>query len=101
MIRNVALLTSFVSFVSLQTFYRSFGSRQLSFERMERKGLKRFEGFKVLEPFKVCNLRERISHILTKNCHVLGNQTVFSEAERGNCFVCVLLTALQFSKVEF
>ena len=32
----------------------SFGSRQLSFERMEKKkGLKRFKGFDGLEPFKV------------------------------------------------
>ena len=65
---------------------------------MERKGLKRFEGF---EPFKVCTLRERISHVLSKNCNVLGNQTLFSEAERGNCFVLALFTALQFSKLEF
>ena len=54
---------------------------------MERKGLKRFEGFKGFELFKVCTLRERISHVLSKNCHVLGNQTLFSEAERGNCFL--------------
>ena len=86
-IRNIALLTLFLSFVSFQTFYCSFGSWHLSFERMERKGLKRFEGFKGFEPFKVCTLRERISHVLSKNCHVLGNQTLFSEAERGNCFV--------------
>ena len=85
-----------LSFVSFQTFYRSFGSRQPSFERMERKGLKHFKGF---EPFKVCTLRERIGHILSKNCHVLANLTLFSEAERGNCFVCALFTA--FQKVEF
>ena len=68
---------------------------------MERKGLKRFEGFKGFELFKVCTLRERISHVLSKNCHVLGNQTLFSEAERGNCFLQALFTALQFSKLEF
>ena len=66
-----------------------------------KKGLKRFKGFEGLEPFKVCTLRERISHVLSKNCHVLGKQTLFSEAERANCFVCAHFMALQFSKVEF
>ena len=32
----------------------------------KKKGLKRFKGFNGLEPFKVCTLRERISHVLSK-----------------------------------
>ena len=58
---------------------------------MERKGLKRFKGFEGSEPFEVCTLHERISHILSKNCHVLGRQTLFNEAEQGIIvsFACI------------
>ena len=96
-----ALLAHSTKTKSRWNFYCSFGSQQLLSERMERKGLKRFKGFEGLEPFKVCNLRERISRILSKNCYVPANQTLFNEAEQGNFFVCTLFTALQFSKLEF
>ena len=53
---------NFVSIVCIAlTFYRSFGSRQLSFERMEKKkGLKRFKGLEVLK-FVLC-VRELVTY---------------------------------------
>ena len=44
---------------------------------MERKGSKHFEGFRGFEPLKVCTLRERISHILSKNVMSCGRQPNF------------------------
>ena len=55
---------NFVSIVCIAlTFllYRSFGSRQLSFERLEKKkGLKRFKGFEGLK-FVLC-VRELVTY---------------------------------------
>ena len=68
-------------------------------------GKKKFKAFRRFQRFQaflsLYFAWENISHVLSKNCHVLGNQTLFSEAERGNCFVQALFTALQFSKLEF
>ena len=47
----------------------------MAWKNGKKKGLKCFKGFEGLQPFKVCTLRERISHVLSKNCHVLGNKT--------------------------
>ena len=54
---------------------------------MGKKGLKHFKGFEGLEPFKVCTLREKISHVLGKNCHVLGNQTCL--VKQNELIVCL------------
>ena len=51
---------------------------------MGKKGLTRYKGFEGLEPFKVCTLREKISHVLGKNCHVLGNQTCLVKQNKLN-----------------
>ena len=59
----------------------------------KKKGLKRFKGFEGLEPFKVCTLRERISHVLSKKLARAREPNLFSEAERANCFVCAHFTA--------